>query len=82
MLRIFQSASLTAPMNVLCTLQDSCSVRSAYFQSPFTISSVQIPARVQAVLTGFSGFIRYLQADAGIIPYLKLGHDHCLSHLF
>jgi hypothetical protein len=85
MLRIFQSASLTAPMAVLCTLQDSCSVRSAYFQSPsaiFTISSLQIPARVPAVLTGFSGFIRYLQTDAGIIPYLKLGHDHCLSHLF
>lgn len=32
-----------------------------------------------AVLIGFSGFLRYLQTDAGIIPYLKLGHDHCLT---
>lgn len=70
---------------VLCTLQDSCSLRSAYFQSPSAIcmtSSVQIPARVPAVLSGFSSFLRCLQTDTGIILYLKLGHDHCLSHLF
>jgi len=42
-------------------------------------TSVQISARVPAVLTGFSGFLRYLQTDAGIIPYLKLGHNHSLT---
>ena len=60
----FESFSLTAPVAVLCTLQDRCAVRSAYCQSPsaiFTTASVQISARVPVVLTGFSGFLRYLQ---------------------